>query len=458
MRRADTSSASRAASSFLDAFRWVLGLVFLAGYALSSLTEFRLWEAVFLAVGCVLYFLSVPRASRFHKGFALAAFLTLGIALVSRRFDVAAFAADLPSYFGIVAVLMVLSVAGYPIRAPRYEVQIRALLTRLARRGVRPKSAVAGLGHLLGTVLDVGAFVLMDVICRRTIPTVRVDALAWTARAFAFAPLWSNLNILTVITIELTGISYPALLAVGLPFVVAGLVFTLLLTQVQPGALEAPAEEKLDRGAAAVLAYPVLLVLTVALANRFSPDTPLTVVLALTVGAVVLLVAAVATLSVRRSSPVRRLAREGRTALVASHAEFAIFGSAGVFVLSLTQLGALAPIGSLFAALDAPLVVPALVLAIALGFVFGVHSIPMVLLIDAAFPLSETATPALWAVAVLVGNGAGMLMTPFSNTTTMLSRLTGAHPLEIGPARSWKFALPFAAAGTVYLVTIGLLA
>lgn len=416
------------------------------------------WEAVFLGTGCALYFLSIPWASGFHKGFALAAFLTLGAALFSGRFDPAAFVGDLSPYFGIVAVLMVLSVAGYPIRAPRYEVQIRALLTRMARRGVRPKSAVAGLGHLLGTVLDVGAFVLMDVICRRTIPSGRVDALVWTARAFAFAPLWSNLNILTVITIELAGISYPALLAVGLPFVVAGLGLTLFLTQKVPGALEAPATEKLDRGAAAVLSYPVLLVAAVALANRLSPGTPLTVVLALTVGAVVVLVAAGATLLLRRSSPVRRLASEGRAALVGSHAEFALFGSAGVFVLSLTQLGALAPIGSLFAALGTSLVAPALVLAIALGFIFGVHSIPMVLLINAAFPLDAAATPALWAVAILVGNGAGMLVTPFSNTTTMLARLTAVHPLEIGTARNWKFALIFGAAGTGYLILASLLA
>ena len=40
----------------------------------------------------------------------------------------------MPTYFGIVAVLLVLSIAGYPIQAARYEVQIRALMAALTRR------------------------------------------------------------------------------------------------------------------------------------------------------------------------------------------------------------------------------------------------------------------------------------------------------------------------------------
>lgn len=219
------------------------------------------------------------------------------------------------------------------------------------------------------------------------------------------------------------------LLAVAVPFVLAGLVGILFLTQRDKSAMEDPTEARLDRDAAAVLAYPIVLV---ALVSHLTPETPLTVTVAVTV----VLIAGSATILARRTSPVRRLARETQSSLVGSHAEFALFGSAGILVLSLTQLGALAPIGSLFANLHTLLVAPALLLSIALGFVFGIHSIPMVFLIDAAFPLSATATPALWAVAILLGNGAGMLVAPFSNTTTMLSRLTTTHPLQIGPARN----------------------
>lgn len=223
------------------------------------------------------------------------------------------------------------------------------------------------------------------------------------------------------------------LLAVAVPFVLAGLVGILFLTQRDKSAIEDPTEARLDRDAAAVLAYPIVLV---ALVSHLTPETPLTVVIAVTVAVTVVLIAGSATILARRTSPVRRLARETQSSLVGSHAEFALFGSAGILVLSLTQLGALAPIGSLFANLHTLLVAPALLLSIALGFVFGIHSIPMVFLIDAAFPLSATATPALWAVAILLGNGAGMLVAPFSNTTTMLSRLTTTHPLQIGPARN----------------------
>ena len=437
--------------------RWVLGAVFLAAYAISSLTAFPLGQAVFVSIGAVLYLLSVPWATGFHKIFALISFLVLGTTVFTGRFDATDFVEDLFPYFNVVAVLLVLSVAGYPIRAARYEVQIRTLLTQMARRGVRPKTVVGGLAHLLGTVLDVGALVLMDVVGRRTIPSERVDSLVWAARAFAFAPLWSNLNLLTVITIELAGVSYLTLLIVALPYVVLGLGVTLFLTQREKSVVESPAEGRLDRGAAAVLAYPVLLVAAVAFINHLHPETSLTVMLALTVGAIVLLIAGLAAALARKSSPVRRLATETRASLVGSHAEFTLFGSAGILVICLTQLGALTPIGSFFTSLATPLVVPALAVAIALGFLVGIHSIPMVLLINAAFPLSESGMPVLWVLAILVGNGAGMLLTPFSNTTAMLSRLTGVHPLEVGPGRNWKFAFLFGAAGMVYLVLVDLL-
>jgi hypothetical protein len=40
---------------------------------------------------------------------------------------------------------------------------------------------------------------------------------------------------------------------------------------------------------------------------------------------------------------------------------------------------------------------------------------------------------------------------------TMLSRLTGLHPLEIGPRRNWRFGLAVTLAATLYLVVLTLL-
>ncbi|MDQ3737418.1 MAG: hypothetical protein M3318_08270, partial [Actinomycetota bacterium] len=153
----------------------------------------------------------------------------------------------------------------------------------------------------------------------------------------------------------------------------------------------------------------------------------------------------------RRSSPVRRLAHETHESLVGSHAEFALFGSAGILVLSLEGLGALAPIGSLLSVVPPILVAPALMLVMALGWMAGIHVIPLVFLIDAAFPLSNGPAPALWTAAILIGSQAVLLLTPFSNGTTMLSRLTGLHPLEIGARRNWRFSLFVALAGALYL-------
>lgn len=310
---------------------------------------------------------------------------------------------------------------------------------------------------MLGAVLDVGAYVLIDAILRQAAPRERVEALTWAGRAFSFAPLWTNLNVFTVTTIVLTGASYAGLLAVSLPYVVLGLAATLFFAQREKGEVEDAPETPLDRGAAAVLLYPVLLVVAVALVNVLLPELSLTATIAVTVAAVVFFIAVLAAALSRRSSPLRRLADETRDSLTESHAEFALFGSAGVLVLSLEALGALAPVGDLFAALPPTLVAPALALVVALGWVAGIHVIPLILLINTAFPLSNGPTPALWAFAILLGAQTVLLLTPFSNNVTMLARLTGLHPLEIGPKRNWGFSLVLAVAATAYLGLLTLL-
>jgi hypothetical protein len=40
---------------------------------------------------------------------------------------------------------------------------------------------------------------------------------------------------------------------------------------------------------------------------------------------------------------------------------------------------------------------------------------------------------------------------------TMLSRLTGLHPLEIGPHRNWRFGLVVTAAALLYVGALTLL-
>lgn len=437
----------------LDGLRPSLGAVFLASYAWSNLAPSPAATAVFLATGAVLYAMSVPWASAFHKGLALVSFVALGAVLVTGRFDAGAFVDGLPDYYGVVAVLLVLSVAGYPIRAARYEAQIRTLVATLRRWGAGVRTASAIMGHVLGAVLDVGAFVLIDVIVGRAAPRSRIDALTWAGRGFSFAPLWTNLNVFTATTIVLTGVSYLNLLAVTLPFAVLGLTATALFAQREKDEAEGPPgpAAPLDRKATAVLLYPVLLVAMVALANLLFPGLSLTATIAVTVAVVVVLIGALASVVLRRISPLRRLAGETRGSLVASHAEFALFGSAGILVLSLGQLGALAPLGDLLSALPPVLVAPALMLTISVGFVAGIHVIPMVLLINTAFPLDNGPAPALWAAALLFGAQSAILLTPFSSAVTMLSRLTGMHPLEIGPLRNWSFECAVMLAALLYL-------
>lgn len=398
--------------------------------------------------------MSVPWSTSFHKTFTAVAFVMLGVSVVTGRFDVGMFLDEMPAYFGIVAVLLVLSAAGYPIRAARYESQIQALMAALTRRGVGVKATSGVLGHVLGAVLDVGSFVLVDVITHRAAPKERVEALKWAGRGFSFAPLWTNLNLLTATTVTLTAVSYPNLLAVTLPFVFLGLGATLLVAQRQGGVVENPQSASLNREAVAVLLYPVLLVTTVALVNILIPKLPLTATIAVTVAVVVVLIALLATALTRRSSPLIRLRDETRGALTASHSEFALFGSAGVLVISLEALGALAPLGSLLSSLPDALVAPVLAAIMVLGFIAGIHVIPMVLLLNAAFPLDAGPAPVLWAAAILIGSQAALLVTPFSSSVTMLSRLSGVHPVEMGPRRNWRFGVAVAVAGAAYIALL----
>jgi hypothetical protein len=445
---------ARKAKEQFDCLRPVLGAVFLAAYVAAAFFPGSPATAVFLGTGGLLYAISLPWSSTFHKALALVAFLMLGALLFSGRFDAGTFFDGLPIYFNIIAVLLVLSVAGYPIRAERYEAQIRALMSAMTKRGVGVGTTSGALGHLLGAVLDVGSFVLIDVILRRAAPRGRIEALVWAGRTFSFAPMWTNLNVLTVTTITLTSVSYGGLLAVSLPFVALGLFATLLFAQRERYEVEEVSETPLDRGAAAVLLYPVLLVAAVALANALFPGLSLTAVISVTVSAIVALISVLAAAALRRTSPLSRLAAESRETLAESHAEFALFGSAGVLVLSLEALGALAPVGNLFSALPPVLVAPALALVVALGFVGGIHVIPLVLLINTAFPLGGGPAPALWAIAILLGSQVALLLTPFSNSVTMLARLTRLHPLEIGPKRNWVFSLVMALAATAYLTLL----
>ena len=451
----DGSASSEGVRRWLDAARTPLGALFLLAYAVVAFVPgSTVPTAVFFCTGLLLYAISVPFSSRFHKALALVSLSVFGVAVATGRLDAGGFFEGLPAYLGVVAVLLVLSIAGYPIRAARYNAQIQALVGTLTRRGLGTGATAGTLGHVLGAVLDVGAFVLVDVISRRAAPSARIQALTWAGRAFSFVPLWTNLNLLTATTIELTGVSYPALLAVSLPFVGLGLVAMFVVAQRGAGETGDAPKTSLDRGAAAVLLYPVLLVAAVAVANRLLPALSLTAAIAVTVAAVVASIAVLATILLWRTSPMRRLADEARESLVGSHAEFAIFVSAGILVLSLEALGALDPVGDALGALPPALVAPALAIVVGAGFVVGIHVVPLVLLIDTAFPLIESPAPALWALAILLGSSCALLLTPFSNSVTMLARLSGLHPLEIGPKRNWKFAIALVVASAAYLTLL----
>jgi hypothetical protein len=411
----------------------------MCAYGAASLAPSSAATPVMVGTGCLLYAMSLSRASGFHRVFAFVALGAFMVAAVSGSLDATGFVEGMRDYFAIVAVFLALSVAGYPIRAERLAAQVRGLVAAMGRRGLGARPASVILGHLLGAVLDVGALVLVDAVVRRAAPKDRVESLLWAARSFSFAPLWTNLNIFTVTILTLTGATYTGLLSVSLPYALGGMALILVLAQRGKGEVEQTPADKLDRGAWAVLLYPVLLVGSVALVGVLFPALSLTFVISAVVLGAIVLIAALASVLARRTSPLKRLGAEAVESVRVSHPEFVIFGSAGVLVVALGALGALAPVGDALSALPVPLVAPALALILAAGFMLGIHVIPMLFLVDAAFPLDGGPVPALWALSILLGSQAAILLSPFSNTTTMLSRLTRTHPLQIGPAKNWRF-------------------
>ena len=183
-----------------------------------------------------------------------------------------------------------------------------------------------------------------------------------------------------------------------------------------------------------------MLVTAVALVNLTFPALPLTAAIAVTVATIVLDRRARGGTHPPGVAPGTSRARGARLAHGLA-LRVRPFGAAGILVLSLKALGALAPLGALLSALPTVLVAPALALIMGVGFVAGIHVIPMVLLLNTAFPLDGGPAPALWAAALLLGAQSTLLLTPFSSAVTMLSRLTGLHPLEIGPRRNLGFCL-----------------
>ncbi len=436
----------------MDTARFFLCLVFLAGYFWSSLAPNPYATGIFLVSGMVMLGLSVPRSTSFHKGLCAAALVAFGAVVLSGRFEAAAFIGGLPDYFGIVAVILVLSMAGYPIRAARYESQIRGLMAALTRRGAKPGATAGVMGHALGSVLDVGSFVLVDVIFARAAPKERVEALKWAARGFSFTPLWTNINLLTATVITLTGASYFGFLAVSLPFVITGMACLIFFAQRGGGEVEADdVAVPLDRGGVAVVAYPVALIGAVALVNFSLPNLSFTTCIAITIAVAVGAIAFIAAFLPDSGAPASRLASETRGSLTNSHMEFALFGAAGILVLSLDLLGFLEPLGGLLRSLPEVAVPFALAGIVTVGFLLGIHVLPMILLIDSTFPLDGGASPALWAVAIILGSQSALLATPFSNSVTMVSRLSGEHPIKSGPKDNWRYSVVIAVSAVFYL-------
>ncbi len=436
----------------MDGVRFFLCLAFLGGYFWSSLAPNPYATGVFLASGMVMLGLSVPRSTSFHKGLAAAALAAFAAMIFSGRFEASAFVGGLPDYFGIVAVILVLSMAGYPIRAARYESQIRGLMAALTRRGAKPGATAGVMGHALGSVLDVGSFVLIDVIFSRAAPKERVEALKWAARGFSFTPLWTNINLLTATAITLTGASYFGFLAVSLPFAVVGVACVVFFAQRGGGEVETDdVAVPLDKGGVAVVAYPVALIGAVALVNFSLPNLSLTTCIAITIAVAVGAIALTASLMPDSGSPVSRLASETRDSLTNSHMEFSLFGAAGILVLSLDALGFLEPLGGLLRSLPEAAVPFALAGIVTGGFLLGIHVLPMVLLINSTFPLDGGASPALWAVAIILGSQSALLATPFSNSVTMISRLSGEHPIKSGPKDNWRYSMVIAVSAFLYL-------
>src|SRR5215203_1934374 len=85
----DGSGRTEGVRSYLDVLRPLLGVAFLIGYAWQTFAPDSFGTEIFLGVGAVLFVISVPWSSAFHRAFALVAFVALCAVIFTGRFDFA---------------------------------------------------------------------------------------------------------------------------------------------------------------------------------------------------------------------------------------------------------------------------------------------------------------------------------------------------------------------------------
>ena len=81
--------------SYLDGLRPLLVMVFLAGYVWQTFAPGPFGTDLFLGLGAVLFVISVPWSSTFHKAFVLVAMVALCAVIFTGRFDFESFLQDM---------------------------------------------------------------------------------------------------------------------------------------------------------------------------------------------------------------------------------------------------------------------------------------------------------------------------------------------------------------------------
>lgn len=383
------------------------------------------------------------------RGSGRLALILTGIALgmIAVHGDVGRILRDAAGYFGIIALLLCVSLIRIPVRAMRLDAAVLGLLARVSERRRVPTVMVSS--TMLAPVLNLGTVALLGAMLRdRSIPTVSVPRAV--TRGVGAALLWAPTFAPTaLIMTQFPNVTWSHTLPIAIPLALAA----LLLGGREKGvvaidAKEATGPEPLWNGLLLVAVIGALmLVLRIGLHMSITSAVSLAAVGGFAIWTLLW--------DARRAPEIRSGLRDHtENAWRQVSAESVLFLSAGLLASVLQDPYWSASMEPVRAIVDTPgwMSIAIIIFGIPALTVVGIHPIvPYTLLVGQITPdgigISPEGLYMLWTVVWMLS----MLLSPASALNLSAASSFGVSPWRVGARANWSFGVMFGAVAVVVL-------
>ncbi|SFO93270.1 hypothetical protein [Salibacterium halotolerans] len=209
----------------------VLYSVLVGSYAVSLFTEAEWLSYLTGLAAAAAVFVSFPKAGRLYKGTAAVFLVTALAAAWAEGLPVREFPYYMTSMVMLMMVFYVLPFMNSVIVVGRYDQKVNKLLkTNISHLGQLYRRA-AGVSFLIGTFLNIGTLPLVIHVLRRNLreQSAKLSARFISSamlRGYALCLVWSPMELLVAISLDITGAGYLELLPLLLLFAGVFLVIT----------------------------------------------------------------------------------------------------------------------------------------------------------------------------------------------------------------------------------------